>query len=176
LNFSNRFAEELYGANAIDSGKATMLGYLGLAIGDITIGFVSQYFQSRKKAILVFYGLTLLTCTLFFSSINHSDNSMYWICTLLGFSTGYWALFVTMGAEHFGTNLRATAATTIPNMVRGALPLINLLFKDVGIEKFRLGFIQSGILTGIVVLSLAIWANLRSEDTFQKELNYHEEN
>ena len=175
LNFSNRFAEELYGTNAIDTSKATMLGYLGLAIGDITIGFVSQYFQSRKKAILVFYGLTLLACVLFFSSMNHSDQSMYWICMLLGFSTGYWALFVTMGAEHFGTNLRATAATTIPNMVRGALPLINMLFKDVGIGKFKLGFVQSGILTGIVVLSLAILANLRSEDTFQKEMDYHEE-
>ena len=66
----------------------------------------------------------------FFSSVNNSDNSMYAICGVLGFSTGFWAIFVTMGAEQFGTNLRATAATTIPNVVRGILPLINMLFLD----------------------------------------------
>ncbi len=114
VNLSNRFATALYGENNIDSGKAIMFAYAAIAIGDIAIGFVSQYFKSRKKALYLFYGLTIIMGICFFSSLNSSDASMYTICTLLGFSTGFWAIFVTMGAEQFGTNLRATAATTIP--------------------------------------------------------------
>ena len=130
VNYSNKFASELYEKNLIDSGKSIMFAYIGIAIGDIVIGYVSQYFKSRKKALLVFYSLNTVAMVLFFSMFNDSDQRMYAICALLGFSTGYWAIFNTMAAEQFGTNLRATAATTIPNMVRGALPLINFLFLD----------------------------------------------
>jgi hypothetical protein len=79
-----------------------------------------------------------------------------------------------MGAEQFGTNLRATAATTIPNMVRGALPLMNILFIEVFQEQWRLTLIQSGIATGIVVMVIAFVAALFTEDTFKKDLNYVE--
>ena len=127
VNLSNRFADKMYGTNAIISGKAIMFAYIGIAIGDILIGLISQYFKSRKKALFLFYAFTIVSVFLFFSPWNNSDSRMYFICGLMGFSTGFWAIFVTMGAEQFGTNLRATAATTIPNMVRGALPLINLI-------------------------------------------------
>jgi hypothetical protein len=99
---------------------------------------------------------------------------MYLICGLLGFSSGFWAIFVTMGAEQFGTNLRATAATTIPNMVRGALPLMNLMFIQVFQEKLHLSLIQSGIATGSIVMIIAIVAAIFTEDTFKKDLNYIE--
>ena len=99
---------------------------------------------------------------------------MYAICAALGFSTGFWAIFVTMGAEQFGTNLRATAATTIPNMVRGALPLINLLFINVFQESFKWSLVQSGIATGIVVMSISLIAAYFTEETFHKDLNYVE--
>ncbi len=142
VNLSNRFAGEIYGANAIESGRAIMYAYTGIAFGDILIGLVSQYFKSRKKALLIFYSLTVLGLLLFFSTVNANDTTMYWICGLLGFSTGFWAIFVTMGAEQFGTNLRATAATTIPNMVRGALPLINLMFLNLFQKKMGMEFIS----------------------------------
>jgi putative MFS transporter len=128
VNLSNRFAGALYGENKIESGRAIMFAYVGIAIGDILIGLISQYFKSRKKALLSFYLLCIVCLLFFYSSFNNNDTSMYFICGMLGFSTGFWAIFITMGAEQFGTNLRATAATTIPNMVRGALPLINLMF------------------------------------------------
>ena len=130
LNLSNRFAKDLYGENSIDSGASIMYGYIGIALGDIVVGLVSQHFKSRKKALYIFYAMTILGIVYFFSPLNNNDFSMYAVSMYLGFSTGFWAIFVTMGAEHFGTNLRATAATTIPNVVRGALPLMNLLFKD----------------------------------------------
>jgi MFS transporter, putative metabolite:H+ symporter len=174
VNYSNRFAEKLYGENAVNSGKAIMYAYIGIAFGDILIGFVSQYFKSRKKALYLFYGLCIISGFLFFSPWNNSDTKMYIICTALGFSTGFWAIFVTMGAEQFGTNLRATAATTIPNMVRGSLPLINLLFKDVFQDSWGWALVKSGIITGIIAMAITLIAAYFTEETFHKDLNYVE--
>jgi MFS transporter, putative metabolite:H+ symporter len=174
VNYSNKFATELYGKNLIDSGKSIMFAYVGIAVGDIVIGYVSQYFKSRKKALLVFYSLNTIAMILFFSIVNDSDQRMYAICTLLGFSTGYWAIFNTMAAEQFGTNLRATAATTIPNMVRGALPLINFLFLDILQKKLGWTVIQSGILTGAIVMFITFLAFVFTEETYHKDLDYME--
>jgi sugar phosphate permease len=151
-----------------------MFAYVGIAIGDLVIGYVSQYFKSRKKALLVFYILNTIAMVLFFSTLNNSDSSMYAICGLLGFSTGYWAIFNQMAAEQFGTNLRATAATTIPNMVRGALPLINFLFLDILQKQLGWTIIQSGILTGVIVMSVTIVAFVFTEETYDKDLDYLE--
>ncbi|TAF56728.1 MAG: MFS transporter [Sphingobacteriia bacterium] len=173
VNLSNRFAKELYGDNAIDSGRAIMFAYVGIAIGDILIGLVSQYFQSRKKALLSFYGLCVVFLLLFYSPLNSNDSSMYFICGMLGFSTGFWAIFVTMG-EQFGTNLRATAATTIPNMVRGALPLINLMFVNLFQKTWGWSLLDSGKVTGLLILGLTFLAFYYTEETFHKDLNYTE--
>jgi MFS family permease len=174
VNLSNRFAGEIYGVNTIESGRAIMYAYTGIAFGDILIGLVSQYFKSRKKALLIFYSLTVVGLLLFFSKMNNNDTTMYWICGMLGFSTGFWAIFVTMGAEQFGTNLRATAATTIPNMVRGALPLINLLFLNLFQKNWGWSLYQSGVVTGVVVICITLIAFYFTEETFHKDLNYLE--
>lgn len=174
VNLSNRFAQEIYGDNQIDSGRAIMFAYAAIAMGDILIGLVSQYFKSRKKALYIFYAFTILSGILFYSPLNNSDQSMYLFCAMLGFGTGFWAIFVTMGAEQFGTNLRATAATTIPNMVRGALPLMNLLFVGVLQQGMGYSLITSGIITGIIVMSITLVAAYFTEETFHKDLNYIE--
>ncbi|HUC79930.1 MAG TPA: MFS transporter [Flavisolibacter sp.] len=175
VNLSNRFATNLYGNNAIISGKAIMYAYIGIALGDILIGFISQYFKSRKKALYLFYAFTIISVFLFFSPWNNNDGRMYFICGLMGFSTGFWAIFVTMGAEQFGTNLRATAATTIPNMVRGALPLINIMFKDIFQDGMGWSLVRSGIITGTIVIAITLIAAYFTEETFHKDLNYVEE-
>jgi MFS family permease len=174
VNQSDRFGKAMFGSTTIDSGRSIMFAYTAIAIGDILIGFVSQYFKSRKKALLLFYLLTTVSLIIFFSGVNNSDTRMYIICALLGFSTGFWAIFVTMGAEQFGTNLRATAATTIPNMVRGALPLINLLFLNLFQKNWQWSLIDSGIVTGIIVLAVTFIAFYFTEETFHKDLNYTE--
>lgn len=174
VNYSNRFAKALYGETSVDSGRAIMYAYIGIAVGDILIGLVSQYFKSRKKALFLFYGLTIISGIFFFSSWNSSDTTMYMICLALGFSTGFWAIFVTIGAEQFGTNLRATAATTIPNMVRGSLPLLNLMFKDLFQDNFHWNIVQSGIVTGIIAMIVTLIAAWFTKETFHKDLNYVE--
>lgn len=175
VNYSNRFALALYGENGVDSGKAIMFAYIGIAFGDILIGLVSQYFKSRKKALYLFYFLSIVSGILFFSSFTSNDTRMYGVCTALGFSTGFWAIFVTMGAEQFGTNLRATAATTIPNMVRGSLPLINLMFKNLFQDRWGWNILRSGIVTGVIVMVITLVSSYFTEETFHKDLNYVEE-
>jgi putative MFS transporter len=175
LNLSNRFAKDLYGENSIDSGASIMYGYIGIALGDIVVGLVSQHFKSRKKALYIFYAMTILGIVYFFSPLNNNDFSMYAVSMYLGFSTGFWAIFVTMGAEHFGTNLRATAATTIPNVVRGALPLMNLLFKDYFQANLQWTMLQSAMVTGAIVMAISVVALIFTEETFHKDLDYIEE-
>ena len=174
INYSNKFASSLYGVNLIDSGRSIMLAYIGIASGDLLIGYVSQYFKSRKKALMLFYILSIIGMILFFSPFNNNDSRMYLICAFLGFSTGYWAIFNQMAAEQFGTNLRATAATTIPNMVRGALPLINFLFLDILQKKLGWDIVQSGMLTGAIVMVITLVAYFFTEETYHKDLDYME--
>ncbi len=172
IAFSNKFAKSFGIPGDISPGKATMCAYAAISVGDVLAGVISHLLKSRKKALYVFYVLTIVMITLYFmQSEKSSANDMYWIAAGLGFATGFWAIFVTMGAEQFGTNLRATAATTIPNMVRGSLPLMLLLFN--GLQHY-FTYTFSGLLTGVLVMAISIIAVLFSEETFHKELDYLE--
>lgn len=175
VTFSKEFGEHFGIKEKIDSGKAIMYAYAAISIGDILIGFVSQWLKSRKKALYLFYCITALFMVLFFTTQwNGSAEKMYWICAGLGFGTGFWAIFVTMGAEQFGTNLRATAATTIPNMVRGMLTIFILpLFKWLrGIEG--VGYINGGIYAAVIIMIITIIAAVMTKETFNKDLNFVE--
>lgn len=173
--FSSEFGKWFGIKEAIDPGKAIMYAYAAISVGDILIGFVSQWFRSRKKALYLFFGITALFMLLFFTvQWNGSANGMYWICAGLGFGTGFWAIFVTMGAEQFGTNLRATAATTIPNMVRGMLaifilPLFQWLRAIDGV-----GYVKGGIYAAVIIMAISIVAMAMSKETFGKDLNFVE--
>ena len=172
IAFSNKFAKQFGMTDEINPGKATMYAYVAISVGDVLAGLLSQLLKSRKKALYIFYILTIAMIALYFMQTNSSTaSSMYWIAAGLGFATGFWAIFVTMGAEQFGTNLRATAATTVPNMVRGSLPLMLLLFN--GLQNY-FSYTLSGLLTGIVVMIISIIATILTEETFHKELDYLE--
>jgi MFS transporter, putative metabolite:H+ symporter len=172
ITFSKEFAEHFGIKDAVDPGKSIMLAYVAISVGDLLIGFLSNWLHSRKKALYIFYALTVISIVLYFFQQGGSAAGMYSICMFMGFATGFWALFVTMAAEHFGTNLRATAATTVPNMVRGSLPLIILLFNGL---KPSFGYITAGALTGVVVMAVSIYAVIKTEETFGKDMNFMEE-
>lgn len=174
--FSKEFAEKLQIPGVISPGDATMYAYAGISIGDVAVGFISNWLRSRKKALFIFYGLTVIGIMIYFFATPSTVTGFYALCAYLGFATGFWAIFVTMGAEQFGTNLRATAATTIPNMVRGALPLIIGLFKYLrGENADAERFIRAGLITGAIVMSISIIAGFLTKETFGKDLNYIEE-
>jgi MFS transporter, putative metabolite:H+ symporter len=172
LAFSNNFAEKFGITEEILPKKATMFAYVFISIADLLIGFVSHWLKSRKKAIFIFYFLTLIGIVLYFTQQGGSASTMYIICAFLGFGTGFWALFVTMAAEQFGTNLRATAATTAPNMVRGSLPLMLLLFN--WFQGFT-SYINAAIWLGIIVMAVSMGAAYFTKETFGKDLNFVEE-
>ena len=171
VTFSDKFGKEFGIKEDVSPGKAIMFAYAAISVGDILIGFVSQWIRIRKKALYIFFFITAIFIALFFLQKDGSAERMYIICAGLGFGTGFWAIFVTMAAEQFGTNLRATAATTVPNMVRGALPLVILLFK--WLRSFN-DYITAGLITGIVVMVIAVIATTLSDETFGKDLKYVE--
>lgn len=173
VTFSSEFATQMGIKEKIDPGKAVMFAYAAISLGDILVGFVSQWFRSRKKALFLFYGITAVFMILFFTiQGNGSAAMMYWICAGLGFGTGFWAIFVTMGAEQFGTNIRATAATTIPNMVRGMLALFIIpLFK--GLRSIT-DYYTGGWIAAIMIMIIAIVAAINTKETFGKDLNFVE--
>ena len=172
ITFSKEFGEHFGIHGAVDSGKAVMLAYVAISIGDLLIGFLSNELKSRKKALYLFYAITVLGIILYFCQSNGNLTTMYLVCMLMGFGTGFWALFVTMAAEHFGTNLRATAATTVPNMVRGSLPLLIMLFKSL---QPKFSYIDAGAITGVIVMVLSSAAVFMTEETFGKDLDFIEE-
>ncbi|MFD1819183.1 Major Facilitator Superfamily protein [Pseudarcicella hirudinis] len=169
--FSNEFGKALGIAEEIVPGKAIMFCYIGLAVGDLASGFISQWLQSRKKAVLGLIILTIIFSGIFLYGQIKSAEILYIVCLLAGFSIGYWAMFVTIGAEQFGTNLRATAATTVPNMVRGTVILMTSLFNYL---KPGLHTINAGAVVGLICFVLAIYSILTIPETHGKDLDYLE--
>lgn len=167
---ANQFATVMKIEN-LEPGKAIMWAYIGISAGDFASGIISHYLKSRKKAILYMLLFTIFGVGLLLSGFATSENAYYFFCAWFGLGTGYWAMFVTVGAEQFGTNIRSTAATTIPNMVRGLLPVM-----IIGFDFFKpiSGIINSAIIIGILVFILAIYATLTIEETHDIDMDYIE--
>jgi hypothetical protein len=173
VSFSKEFAskENLNISGVVDPGAAIMYCYVMTSIGGMLIGFISQWLKSRKKALYIFYTIAAIFIGLFFTQQGGTASRMYFICGGLGLGCGLWAIFVTMGAEQFGTNLRATAATTVPNMVRGSLPLIIILVKAL---RGPFDYVTAAWITGAIIMIITVVSAILSEETFHKDLNYLE--
>lgn len=154
----------------VDQARVVMYTYIGLTIGDVLSGTLSQIIKSRKKAVFIFITFSLVS-SIIFLTLPMNLETFYWFYLILGTGTGYWVVFVTIASEQFGTNLRATVTTTTPNFVRGSVILITTLF-----QLFKpLGTISSAIITAIFSAGLALWALHGLHETFGKDLNYNEE-
>jgi MFS transporter, putative metabolite:H+ symporter len=174
ISFSDVFAEK-FGIKGFDQPKALMLQYAALAFGDMGAGFFSNYIKSRKKTLIIYYFITATFIILFFALRGGgSAYNMYLICMGLGFGSGISVLYITMSAEQFGTNLRATAAISIPNLVRGFLPLISLLFQYLRSNNVTGEYVTGAWITGVVVMTTGFIAMLYTKETFGKDLNFTE--
>ena len=174
ISFSDVFAEE-FGIGDFDQSTALMLQYTALAFGDMGAGFLSNYLKSRKKTLLIYYCITAVFIFLFFATEGGgSAFNMYLLCMGLGFGSGISVLYITMSAEQFGTNLRATAAISIPNLVRGFLPLISLLFQFLRSDNGFNDYVTGAYITGAVVMLVGFIAVLKTKETFGKELDFTE--
>ncbi len=173
MNSKDNFAP-LLGINDIKNGTAIMYTYIGLSFGDLLSGVLSQLLRSRKKVIRMYLVFTLLLVISFLFFMEGISVQMYYfVCFLLGCATGYWALFVSMAAEQFGTNIRSTTANTIPNFVRGSVNLIMPSFAFLMALNF--GDAWSALIVGLIFISLALYSLSRLKETFGKDLNYFEE-
>jgi putative MFS transporter len=172
ITFCNDFGKDMKVKGVIDPGLGIMVAYAAISVGDVMIGFISQWFRSRKKALWLFNLITLAGVIAYFNLQGATSTALYWVCVVLGLGTGFWAMFVTMAAEQFGTNIRATVATTVPNMARGSLAVVvTPIFKGL-LPSF--GHFEAGWLTGVIVLGIAFVALAITPETFGKDLNYIE--
>lgn len=152
---------------------AMTLAYVGITIGDVVSGLISQRLKSRKKSLVLFLLLTVLFSVGYFILGKSSVVMFYTIVILVGFATGYWAVFISTASELFGTNLRSTVTTSVPNFVRGGTILITTMFQYFGkIES--IGTVNSAIIVGIIIFALGFWAWSQLQETFHKDLNYTE--
>lgn len=163
----------LKGIEGVNTGNAVMFFYLGTSFGDFMSGYLSQVFKSRKLIVRLYLFLTIISFPLYLYVSGISPESFYWICAFLGIAAGYWAVFVTIASEQFGTNIRSTVTTTVPNFVRGALVLLTFILNFFR-KSLELDLITSCMIVGILAVALAFYALSKMEETYHKELNYTE--
>ncbi|MEO8795606.1 MAG: MFS transporter [Daejeonella sp.] len=165
------FAKAMGMEAGINTGRGVMFTYIGISLGDLITGSLSQVFKTRKKIVLVFLTLTYAGILFFLFSRGMTANGFYMLCFYFGIATGYWVVFVTMASEQFGTNLRSTVTTTAPNFVRGSLILVTLLFTFL---RSYLGLINSALVVGSLTVVIAYIALYQLDETFGKDLDYIE--
>nr|WP_314838808.1 MFS transporter [uncultured Flavobacterium sp.] len=176
ITFSPEFAKALgvQGYETIAAGKAIAWCYGGLVFGDIASGLMSQWLKSRKIVMTIFLLLNLIMVFIFLNAFSVSTTVFYALCFLMGFSVGYWVLFVTIAAEQFGTNIRATVTTTVPNFVRGSLPVILLVYSFFRDRFFNGNIILAAMVVGTLLSIIALVALFKLKETFDTDLDYSE--
>ncbi|AMP99183.1 MFS transporter [Pedobacter cryoconitis] len=174
ITLSPEFGKVLRVQGEVSAGAAVAWCYGGIVIGDIAGGLISQWMKSRIKVVYIFLGMATIGITAYFTLYDLSLQHFYWLCGGIGLTVGYWVIFMTIATEQFGTNIRATVTTTVPNFVRGAVVPLTLLFQLLK-GAFGGNIIHSGITVAIISFAVAFYALSRMKETFSKDLDYVEE-
>ena len=169
--FGNEFGQAMGIPDPIQPGRCVMFTYVGTVVGDLVSGLLSQWLQSRRKAIGLMMGLTFVFVSVYLFGGIRSATVFYAVCTGMGFSIGYIAMFLTVTAESYGTNIRATATTSVANNVRATTLLTIPAFQAM---KPGIGVLGAGAVVAIICFLIGFWALLTMEETFGKELDYSE--
>jgi MFS family permease len=158
----------------VTGGLSIFWCYFGLTLGDFTSGGVSQLIRSRNRTLQIFIVATMvMVATYLFALHGASTTAFYAVCFFIGYAGGFWALFVTISAEQFGTNIRSTVATTAPNFARGATVIVVPVFQALKANP-ALGMVGSAAIIGAVLLVLALFSASTLPETYGKDLNYVE--
>ncbi|SEA41990.1 MFS transporter [Pedobacter hartonius] len=174
ITLSPEFSKVLGVQGEVNGGAAIAACYAGIVVGDIVSGLLSQYLKSRIKVVYIFLSLSVIGIISYLTLHGLTLQHFYWLCGGIGFATGYWVIFMTIAAEQFGTNIRATVTTTVPNFVRGAIVPIAFLFQT--FKSFYSGsIILSGVTIAVISFGIAFLALSRMKETFHKDLDYVEE-
>ncbi|QHT72261.1 MFS transporter [Rhodocytophaga rosea] len=173
ITLSPEFGKAMGVQGVVNAGTSVACCYAGIVIGDIVSGGLSQYLKSRLKVLYIYLGVSILTLSVFFLLRDVTLPVFYTMCFILGLNMGYWVIFMTIATEQFGTNIRATVTTTVPNFVRGAVVPLTFLF-GLFLQLFNNSVIWAGILVGIISLACAFLALRGMQETFFKDLDYTE--
>lgn len=169
--FAPEFGVALGAEGAVNPGNAVMACYIGLTFGDFTSGYLSQKLKSRRGVTAMFTVMALLMFLVYINMYSASVMAIYIACLLIGVACGYWAVFITVCAEQFGTNLRSTVASTVPNFVRGSVVPISTAF--IFLKEYY-GVLGSAFIVGSIVFLVAFIALYYIEETYHKDLDYIE--
>ncbi|GAA4090580.1 MFS transporter [Mucilaginibacter panaciglaebae] len=169
---SQEFGVALKAKDVLNAGDGVLYTYIGISVGDLVAGIMAQITKSRKLTMMLFLLLSIICVAYYLSSTGMSSGQFIKICFLMGCTVGYWATFVTIASEQFGTNLRATVTTTVPNFVRGSLIPINAAF---AFFKGHYGMINAGYIMMILLTIISLFSLSQLQETFGKDLNYMEE-
>jgi putative MFS transporter len=171
VTLSPEFGKALGAKETLNAGTGILYTYIGISIGGIFAGVLAQITRSRKLTMLVFLILSTISVVAYLSAYGITNNQFIWLCFFMGCAVGYWATFVTIASEQFGTNIRSTVTTTVPNFVRGSLIPINLAFAAL---KDHYGMINSGYIMMAILTVVALFSLSQLKETFGKDLNYIE--
>jgi putative MFS transporter len=171
VTLSPEFGKDLGAVGPLNAGTGILYTYIGISVGGIFAGLLAQITRSRKLTMLVFLLLSAVSVVLYLRAYGITNQQFVWLCFFMGCSVGYWATFVTIASEQFGTNIRSTVTTTVPNFVRGSLIPINFAFKALVPHS---GMIGSGYIMMAILTILALFALSQLNETFGKDLNYVE--
>jgi putative MFS transporter len=174
ITLAPEFGKQFGLTGPVTGGLSIFWCYFGITLGDFTSGAVSQWMHSRTRALRIFILATAsMVAVYLFALQGASPNTFYTVCFLIGYASGFWALFVTVAAEQFGTNLRSTVATTIPNFARGATVIIVPLFQYLKVQP-ALGMVGAAAIIGAITLGIAFFSASTLPDTYAKDLDYVE--
>ncbi|MBP7722549.1 MAG: MFS transporter [Alphaproteobacteria bacterium] len=171
ITFTPEFAKDFGMTEIPKAGTAVLACYAGLFVGDALSGILSQFLRSRRKAVAICLVFMSVSIAAYVLAPHETLFEYYSLCFMMGVGAGYWAMFVQMGAEQFGTNIRATAATSIPNMVRGFIIPMS------GAFHFLIpytGVTMAGVTVLAVMISLAFLSLIVLRETFHEDLDYVE--
>lgn len=174
ITLSPEFGKVLGVKGDVNAGAAIAWCYGGIVVGDIISGLLSQMLKSRIKVVYIFLTLSVAGIIAYLTLHQLSLSAFYWLCGAIGMATGYWVIFMTIAAEQFGTNIRATVTTTVPNFVRGAVVPISFLFQELR-SYFNGSIISSGIAVAVICFAIAFIALSKMKETFHKDLDYVED-
>lgn len=173
ITLSPELGKLLHIQGDIIPANSIMYCYAGVTLGDLASGVLSQLMKSRKRVLVLFVAATLLCVILYFFLKGVQVQTFYIFFSILGFAAGYWAVLITSASEQFGTNIRATVTTSVPNFIRAALVPISIMYT--GMQQFGADKLTSAMITGILCCTVALWAASRLQETYQKDLDFHEQ-
>ncbi|MGF7080774.1 MFS transporter [Mucilaginibacter sp. UYCu711] len=166
------FGKALGATAPLSAGTGIMYTYIGISVGGVGAGLLAQFSRSRKNTMYIFLLLSIISVMFYLSAKGITPSQFIWLCFFMGFAVGYWATFVTIASEQFGTNIRSTVTTTAPNFVRGSLIPINFAFNALMVH---FGRINAGYFMMIILTGIALFATSQLKESFDKDLDYIED-